>query len=49
MSSGLVVQTREIVADDDLLAYADPADPLVWMRRGDGIVAAGSEAALGPR
>ncbi|WP_295014799.1 isochorismate synthase MenF [uncultured Microbacterium sp.] len=46
MSSGLVVQTREIVADDDLLAYADPADPLVWMRRGDGIVAAGSEAAL---
>ncbi len=45
MSAGLVVQTREFDLADDLLAYADPADPRAWLRRGDGIVAVGSETA----
>lgn len=45
MSSGLVVQTREFDLADDLLGYADPADPRAWLRRGDGIVAVGSENA----
>ncbi|MFT4158291.1 MAG: isochorismate synthase [Microbacterium sp.] len=43
MSKRLVVQTCEIDPVDDLLAYADPARPLAWLRRGDGIVAAGDE------
>lgn len=33
------METREIDPVEDLLAYADPADPLAWLRRGDGIVA----------
>ncbi|MFF1538971.1 isochorismate synthase MenF [Microbacterium sp. NPDC058269] len=37
----LVVETREIEPVEDLLAYADPARPLAWLRRGDGIVAVG--------
>lgn len=37
----LTVETREIDPVDDLLAYADPAAPLAWLRRGDGIVAVG--------
>jgi len=37
----LVVETREIDPVEDLLAYADPARPLAWLRRGDGIVAVG--------
>ncbi|MCS3443985.1 isochorismate synthase [Microbacterium phyllosphaerae] len=41
MSSRLVVETREIDPVEDLLAYADPARPLAWLRRGDGIVAVG--------
>ncbi len=41
MSSRLVVETHEIDPVEDLLAYADPAAPLAWLRRGDGIVAAG--------
>ncbi|MFB7843094.1 isochorismate synthase MenF [Microbacterium sp. NPDC056052] len=45
MSAGLVVQTREFDLADDLLAYADPVDPRAWLRRGDGIVAVGSETA----
>ncbi|MCE4027408.1 chorismate-binding protein [Microbacterium sp. Au-Mic1] len=45
MSAGLVVQTREFDLADDLLAYADPADPRAWLRRGDGIVAVGSDTA----
>lgn len=36
------METREIDPVEDLLAYADPAEPLAWLRRGDGIVAAGS-------
>nr|WP_201471224.1 chorismate-binding protein [Microbacterium hydrocarbonoxydans] len=39
MSNRLVVETREIDPVEDLLAYADPNDPLAWLRRGDGIVA----------
>ncbi|WP_460796736.1 isochorismate synthase [Microbacterium sp. GXF0217] len=42
MSNTLVVQTREIEPLEDLLTYAAPAAPLAWLRRGDGIVAAGS-------
>ncbi|MDQ4214173.1 chorismate-binding protein [Microbacterium capsulatum] len=45
MTAGLVVETREIDLGDDLLAYADPAGPLAWLRRGDGIVAVGPETA----
>lgn len=37
----LIVETREIDPVDDLLAYAHPATPLAWLRRGDGIVAIG--------
>ncbi|MFB4352702.1 chorismate-binding protein [Microbacterium sp. LS_15] len=43
MSSRLVVRTREIDPIEDPLAYADPARPLAWLRRGDGIVAVGDE------
>lgn len=39
----LVVQTRAIDPVEDLLAYADPARPLAWLRRGDGIIAVGGE------
>ncbi|WP_341973728.1 isochorismate synthase [Microbacterium sp. LTA6] len=42
----LVVETREIDPVEDLLAFADPARPLAWLRRGDGIVAAGSASPL---
>lgn len=35
------METREIDPVEDLLAYADPARPLAWLRRGDGIVAVG--------
>lgn len=45
MSSRLVVETREIDPVEDPLVYADPAHPLAWLRRGDGIVAVGSDAA----
>lgn len=43
MSSRLVVETREIDPIEDLLAFADPARPLAWLRRGDGIVAVGDD------
>jgi len=41
VSTALVVETREIDPVDDLLPYADPDLPLAWLRRGEGIVAAG--------
>ena len=41
----LIVETREIDPVEDLLAYADPARPLAWLRRGDGIVAVGEPLA----
>lgn len=37
----LVAQTREIPPVDDLLAHTCAANPLAWLRRGEGIVAAG--------
>ncbi|MTE23316.1 isochorismate synthase [Microbacterium sp. ZXX196] len=38
----LVATTREIAPEDTLL-YADRTDPLVWARRGEGMVAAGPD------
>lgn len=37
----LVAQTREIPPVGDLLAHTSAAHPLAWLRRGEGIVAAG--------
>lgn len=37
----LVVETRETAPEPDLLAFADPSDPLVWQRRGEGFVGIG--------
>ena len=39
------MQTREIDPIEDPLAYADPAAPLAWLRRGDGIIAVGADVA----
>ncbi|SIT68021.1 isochorismate synthase MenF [Microbacterium sp. RU33B] len=33
----LIVRTREIPAVEDLLPFTSPHDPLVWMRRGEGM------------
>lgn len=41
----LVVETREIAPVEDLLAFADPARPIAWLRRGDGIVSVGEPLA----
>lgn len=41
----LRVETRPIDPVDDLLAFASPASPLAWLRRGDGIVAVGDDMA----
>src|SRR5699024_647118 len=38
----LLATTREI-DPVDALAYADPSDPLAWIRHGDGLVAAGPD------
>lgn len=45
-STRLVVETREIDPVEDLLAYADSTSPLAWLRRGEGIVAVGSQIAV---
>ncbi len=45
----MVVRSREVDLSDDLLAYADPHRPLAWLRRGDGIVAAGAGLAAAVR
>ena len=37
----LVVETREIEPVADLLSLTDPRNPLVWLRRGNGIVGSG--------
>ncbi|WP_396641913.1 isochorismate synthase MenF [Microbacterium sp.] len=42
----LDVTTRELDPIEDLLAYADPAHPLAWLRRGDGMVGFGSAAMI---
>lgn len=42
----LRVLTREIAPLSDLLEYADPADPLVWARRGSWLVGVGDALTL---
>ncbi len=42
----LVVETRETEPTEDLLPWTGPAHPLVWQRRGDGIVGAGTVVAF---
>lgn len=42
----LRVRTREISPVHDLLEYADPAAPLAWLRRDDGMVGRGIVARL---
>lgn len=42
----LRIVTREIAPIDDLLEYADPADPLVWTRRGSWLVGVGAALTL---
>ncbi|QRY40229.1 chorismate-binding protein [Microbacterium hominis] len=42
----LRIVTREIAPIDDPLEYADPADPLVWTRRGSWLVGVGSALTL---
>jgi menaquinone-specific isochorismate synthase len=41
----LLVETREIDPVDDALAYTDATHPLVWQRRGDGMVGFGAPVA----
>lgn len=41
----LVVETREVDPDSDLLAFADPRSPLAWLRRSDGIIGVGQTVA----
>ena len=41
----LVVETREVDPDRDLLAFTHPDSPLAWLRRGDGIVGVGATVA----
>ena len=41
----LRVETREIDPVEDLLTFADPAFPLAWLRRSDGIVGMGGQVA----
>ncbi|WP_336646349.1 isochorismate synthase [Microbacterium sp. USHLN186] len=45
----LVAHTREIDPVEDLLAYTSPARPLAWLRRGEGMVAAGDGIAAAIR
>ncbi|MEJ1088591.1 isochorismate synthase [Microbacterium sp. Mu-80] len=45
----LVAQTREIPPVDDLLAHTSATRPLAWLRRGEGIVAAGDGIAASIR
>lgn len=43
-SPRLIVETREASHIDDLLEYADPREPLAWLRRGEGFVAVGGSS-----
>lgn len=45
----LVAQTREIPPVDDLLAHTSASGPVAWLRRGEGIVAAGDGIAASLR
>lgn len=40
------MRTREIEPVEELLAFADTAAPLAWLRRGEGVVAVGSAVAI---
>jgi len=42
----LLVRTSEIDPSGDLVQHADPHRPLVWLRRGEGMVGAGEVARL---
>ncbi|WP_251451328.1 chorismate-binding protein [Microbacterium sp. Marseille-Q6648] len=43
----LIARTREIDPVEDLLEYTSPDAPMVWLRRGDGIVGSGETLRLG--
>jgi menaquinone-specific isochorismate synthase len=45
-ASRLVVETREIDPVEDPLEHADPSAPLVWLRRGEGMVGFGVAARI---
>ncbi len=42
-----MARTREIDPVEDLLSYARPDSPMVWLRRGDGMVGVGEALRLG--
>lgn len=42
----LVATTRETPLIEDLLAYTDPAHPLAWLRRGEGMIGFGAAASI---
>lgn len=42
----LNVTTREIDPIEDVLSFADPAHPLAWLRRGEGMVGFGAAATI---
>lgn len=42
----LVATTREVAPIEDVLAYADPAHPLAWLRRGEGMIGFGAAATI---
>ena len=42
----LVATTREVDPIEDVLAHADPAHPLAWLRRGEGMIGFGAAATI---
>ncbi|GAA1464722.1 isochorismate synthase [Microbacterium thalassium] len=42
-----MARTREIDPVEELLAYASPGSPMVWLRRGDGMIGIGEALRLG--
>ncbi len=42
----LVATTREVDPIEDVLAFADPAHPLAWLRRGEGMIGFGIAATI---
>lgn len=45
-AQGLVVTTREVDPIEELLVHADPAHPLAWLRRGEGMIGVGVAATI---
>ncbi|MGB3376544.1 MAG: isochorismate synthase, partial [Microbacterium sp.] len=45
----LVAQTREIPPVDDLLSHTSASHPIAWLRRSEGVVAAGDGIAASVR